>query len=185
MTHDTPPAASDYGTLDRGDGRVTLRFLRRLPQPPQQVWRALTEPEHLTAWFPTTIDGARAAGAKLSFAFREMPVPSMDGEMLAYEPPALLALVWGDETLRFELTPDGEGTVLSFTASFDELGKAARDAAGWHSCLDLLGWNLTGQPPPWRPDDRWGLVHRVYVERFGPEASVLGPPASYGREGTG
>jgi len=28
--------------------------------------------------------------------------------------------------------------VLRLSASFDELGKAARDAAGWHSCLDLL-----------------------------------------------
>jgi hypothetical protein len=109
----------------------------------------------------------------------------MDGEMLAYEPPSLLALTWADETLRFELAPDGAGTVLSFTASFDELGKAARDAAGWHSCLDLLGWDLTGHAPPWRPEDRWRLVHRGYVERFGPEASVLGPPPSYGREGTG
>lgn len=185
MTHDIPPADRDYGTLDRTTGQVTLRFIRRLPHPPEQVWRALTEPEHLTAWFPTTIDGDRAAGAKLSFAFREMTVSRMDGEMLAYEPPSLLVLTWGDETLRFELTPDGADTVLSFTASFDELGKAARDAAGWHSCLDLLGWTAAGHPPPWRAEDRWQLVHRVYVERFGPEASVLGPPSSYGREGAG
>ncbi|PZG03110.1 SRPBCC domain-containing protein, partial [Nonomuraea aridisoli] len=43
------------------DGRTTLRLQRRLPHPPEKVWRAITEPEHLAAWFPTTvtIDGDR------------------------------------------------------------------------------------------------------------------------------
>jgi uncharacterized protein YndB with AHSA1/START domain len=179
MTHETPPADTDYGTLDYADGRVTLRFTRRLPHPPGQVWRALTEPEHLAAWFPTTMDGVRAAGAPLSFAFPETAMPPMDGEMLAYDPPELMALTWGDETLRFELAPDGDGTLLRLSASFDELGKAARDAAGWHSCLDLLGCDLAGQAPPWQAGERWGVVHPGYVARFGPEASAIGPPQEW------
>jgi len=179
MSHETQPADADFGTLDYADDRVTLRFTRRLPHPPGKVWRALTEPDHLAAWFPTTVDGERAAGAALSFTFPDLAMPPMDGAMLAYEPPTLLALTWGDETLRFELTADGDGTLLSFTASFDELGKGARDAAGWHSCLDRLGYDLAGQAPPWQPDDRWRLVHRRYVERFGPEASAIGPPREW------
>jgi uncharacterized protein YndB with AHSA1/START domain len=170
---------SDYGELDRTGGRATVRFTRRLAHPPAKVWRALTEPEHLAAWFPTTIDGERAAGAKLSFAFRDMDLPALDGEMLVCDPPSLLELTWSDERLRFELSPDGDGTLLRFTASFDELGRAARDGAGWHACLDLLACDVSGQPATWGPSQRWRQVHPGYVQRFGPEAATIGPPQEW------
>jgi uncharacterized protein YndB with AHSA1/START domain len=165
--------------LDRTGGRVTLRFTRYLAHSPAKVWRALTEHEHLAAWFPSTIDGERAVGAKLSFAFPDVAIPPQDGEMLAFDPPSLMELIWGDETLRFELAADGAGTLLRFTASFEELGKAARDGAGWHSALDVLACALEGQPSPWAPGERWRQVHRVYVERFGPDASTIGPPQEW------
>jgi uncharacterized protein YndB with AHSA1/START domain len=166
-----------HGQLEQHAGRWELRFVRRFPHPREKVWRAITEPEHLAAWFPTTIEGERAPGAPLRFRFPGDAAPPVDGEMLAYDPPSLLELCWGDgDTLRFELAPDGEGTVLTFVNAFDELGKAARDAAGWHTCLDLLAHRLAGDEPPWAPDERWGAVHPGYVERFGPEAAVSGPP---------
>jgi uncharacterized protein YndB with AHSA1/START domain len=167
---------SGFGTLERCDSEVTLRFTRLLAHPPAKVWRALTEPQHLEAWLPTTVEGDLVPGAPLRFGFREGQLPDFDGTMLAFDPPRLLELLWGDERLRFELTPDGAGTRLSFTASFAELGRAARDAAGWHVCLDLLGCDLGGQAAPWTPDDRWRTVHRAYVASFGPEAATIGPP---------
>jgi hypothetical protein len=33
-----------------------------------------------------------------------------------------------------------------------------------------------GTEPPWKPSARWQHVHRAYVERPGPAASVIGPP---------
>jgi hypothetical protein len=97
--------------------------------------------------------------------------------MLTYEPPSALEFEWGEEeTLRFDLEPDGDGTVLTFLNTFDELGKAARDAAGWHACLDLLEHRLAGEEPPWGPNERWAEVHAGYVERFGAEAATIGPP---------
>jgi uncharacterized protein YndB with AHSA1/START domain len=169
----------DLGTLEKIDGRWQLRFTRRLPHPPEKVWRALTEAEHLAAWFPTTIDGERRAGALLHFEFRDGEGPGVDGEMITCEPPTVLEFRWSDETLRFELRPDGatrDRTVLTFLDTFDELGKAARDAAGWHACLDLLAHRLAGETPPWPAEQRWGEVHSTYVELFGPEAATLGPP---------
>ena len=72
-----------------------------------------------------------------------------DGEMLTFDPPARLEFRWGEERLRFELAPEGDGCVLTFVNTFDDLGKAARDAAGWHVCLDVLGHYLAGETPPW------------------------------------
>jgi uncharacterized protein YndB with AHSA1/START domain len=167
------------GQLERRNGRWQLRFERRPPHSPEKVWRALTEPEHLAAWFPTDIEGERAAGAPLHLVFREGEGPTLDGEMLAYSPPSALEVRWEDETLRFDLEPEGEGTRLVFVNTFDELGKAARDAAGWDVCLDRLRCHLDGEEAPWVPRERWQSVHQAYVERFGPDASTIGPPESH------
>jgi|SRR5579859_6991480 len=168
-----------FGQLERTGDQLQLRFTRKLRHSPEKVWRALTEPAHLAAWFPTDIVGERAAGAALRFSFRNGEAPPMDGQMLRYEPPSLLEFRWGDdETLRFELQPDGDGSLLTFVNTFAELGKAARDAAGWHVCLDALANRLDGETPPQSHAGRWHQVHRIYVERFGPAAATIGPPAS-------
>jgi uncharacterized protein YndB with AHSA1/START domain len=166
------------GELQHLDGRYQLRFRRTLTHPPEKVWRALTEPQRLRAWFPADIEGERAEGARLHFVFRNDEGEPGDGEMRVYDPPRVLELSWDEELLRFELEPSGDGTVLTFVTTFDELGKAARDAAGWHACLDILGHELAGEEPPWSPVERWEEVHGGYVERLGPEASTIGPPES-------
>jgi uncharacterized protein YndB with AHSA1/START domain len=152
----------DYGRLERGDDRLQLRFTRRFRQRPGTVWRALTEPEHLAAWFPHDIEGERAAGARLRFVSRENEAPPFDGEMLLFDPPSVMELRWGDDVLRFELRPDGDG-------------------AGWHACLDLLVYEVDGHTAPWSSADRWGQVHGSYVERLGAEASAIGPPEEWER----
>lgn len=170
------------GTLEPVGDRWRIRFTRRLAHRPEKVWRALTEDEHLAAWFPSTIEGERAAGAKLRFDFSDDPhAPDgmvLDGEVLAWEPPRLFAFLWGEDELRFELAPEGDGTVLTFTDTFDEQGRAARDAAGWHVCLLLLASDLDGEAPPEASEDLWASVNPAYVEKFGPAASTMGPPGS-------
>ena len=158
------------GILERTDAGPRLRFTRRLAHPVETVWRAITEPEHLKAWFPDTIEVERwEVGASLQFN-------GFEGEVLAVDPPALLEFRWGTDTIRIELAPDGDGTALTLLDTFDELGKAARDGAGWHVCLDQLEHELDGSSPPWSAGDRWQEVHPGYVDDFPPEASTIGPP---------
>jgi uncharacterized protein YndB with AHSA1/START domain len=156
-----------------------VTFTRRLTHPPSTVWAALTEPDQLAAWFPTTIDGERAAGARLTFRFEQIEIDPMHGELVTFEPPSLMELTWGGDRLRFELAPDGDGTRLTFTATMAELGKATRDGAGWHQCLDSLDRALAGGPERPSDTDRWRELRDSYAERFGPEASMLGPPKEW------
>jgi uncharacterized protein YndB with AHSA1/START domain len=166
----------DEGQLERHDDGFRLRFQRRLPHPPERVWRALTEPRHLAAWFPTAIEGERRAGAGLRFVFPGDRGPTLGGEMLVYQPFTLLEFRWDRDLLRFELEPDEGGTVLTFLNTFDEVGRAARDASGWHLCLDALAGHLEDEAAPGDFGARWRSVHAGYVERFGPEAATIGPP---------
>ncbi len=69
--------AADLGQLIRTDNRATLAYRRRLAHPPERVWEALTEPDELAAWFPTTIDGERGAGAPLTFRFEHVELEPM------------------------------------------------------------------------------------------------------------
>lgn len=169
------PSLDALGQLEATGDRWRLRFTRHLPHPIEKVWQAVTEPEHLAAWFPTTIDGDRATGADLTFRFGEEDAPEMKGTMLAWDPPRRLEIQWGDDDrVRIELTPDDAGTVLTLTDVFGEMGRATRDAAGWHGCLDALADHLAGRPVP--AAGRWAELAPVYREHLGPEASTVGPP---------
>ncbi|MDQ1467521.1 MAG: hypothetical protein QOH10_1936 [Actinomycetota bacterium] len=164
---------ADLGTLARHGDRWTLTFTRRLAHPPEKVWRAVTEPEHLAVWFPDQIVGERSAGARLRFVTSSGD--GFDGEMLVFDPPSVMELMWGTDRLRIELKPDDIGTLLTLTDTFAELGKAARDGAGWHECLDRLVDALDGTTPPaWGAP--WPELNSAYIERLGADAATIGPP---------
>jgi uncharacterized protein YndB with AHSA1/START domain len=169
----TREPADHLGTLEPAGQRWRLRFTRRLAHSPDKVWRAITEPEHLAAWFPQRIVGEWKVGAPLRF---ESEFGNFDGEVLAFEPQSAVEFRWGTDTIRLELAPDERGTVLTLLDTFDEQGKAARDAAGWHVCLDALERELAGTPGTSAPGEDWQSVHAEYVKRLGPEAATIGPP---------
>lgn len=165
------------GTLEQAAPRWRLRFTRDLDHPVPRVWQAVTEPGHLQAWFPQRITGDWVVGAPLAFSDPQGRGSDFDGEVLACEPPSLLEFRWGPDVIRLEIAARAAGSTLTLLDTFDELGQAARDAAGWHVCLKSLASHLDGTPEP--PETLWREVHPGYVSSFGPEAAALGVPAGY------
>jgi hypothetical protein len=104
------------------------------------------------------------------------------GEMLAYEEGAAFELRWGGDILRLELREVPEGTELTLLDTLDEHGKAARDGAGWHTCLDALEAELGRRQDASETSDTWREVNDEYVRRFGPEAATIGPPEGFEEE---
>ncbi|GAA4858929.1 SRPBCC family protein [Saccharopolyspora cebuensis] len=149
--------APDTGTLgDAPDGRRALTFERSFAHPPEKVWRALTEPEHLRGWFAQYLDyersrlDLRGEGAELEFVPAPGPEqpPVEKGRVVRSAPPGLLEYTWGAETLRWELAPDGDGgCLLTFTNLFPDPSFAPFNALGWHSGLDRLTALLDGDDP--------------------------------------
>jgi uncharacterized protein YndB with AHSA1/START domain len=135
----------------------------------------VAEPEHRDAWFPQRMVGDLVAGAQLRFVDDpNLPAEGMTGRCRTIEPPRLLELEWGEDTLRIELTPDGDGTRLVFLDTTSDRGHAARTAAGWHHCLDVLQAQLGGTAVPEMDAAGWDALHGRYLAALGGERHVWG-----------
>lgn len=161
------------GTVRRtAGGRVELRFERRLAHAPAKVWRALTDPAELRGWrFPAVVELELTPGATIWFhptdEQRErfgVPPDPVAGRVLAVDPPRLLEYTWGAETLRWELTPDGDGCRLVFVNTIDDDGTGPAVAAGWHAGLELLDAVLDGRPLDWDVWQRAADLQTRYEE---------------------
>jgi uncharacterized protein YndB with AHSA1/START domain len=169
------------GTVHRtGDGRLALRFERRLAHPPEQVWRAITEVEHLRHWFPVEIDSDLSPGATVRFdltaeAKRRLHLEgadtTTDGLVTVFDPPRLLEYTWGEELTRWELSADGEGgCLLVFTDIFDgdlrepdHRNATTQASASWHACFEMLEAWLAGRPAGRSAWDRAAELAEAYL----------------------
>jgi uncharacterized protein YndB with AHSA1/START domain len=159
-----------HGTYETVDGRPAVRFERRLAHPVDRVWRAVTDPDELAHWFPSRVDVDLRPGGAMHFTFEQEGVPDADGRVVELDPPRRFAFTWGDELLRIELeAADGdEGCLLRFTHVLSRDDQAARDAAGWHVCLDRLRRRLAGDDttaPTSEPTAEWRAHYEVYERR--------------------
>jgi uncharacterized protein YndB with AHSA1/START domain len=149
--------------------RPAVRLERHLSDPPDVVWRALTEREQLRSWFPcdVIVSGGRwEVGVAITFPFPpEVMDRTLTGEVLEVDEPNVLAYTWGEDTLRFELSAEGDGTRLVL---IDELpaGAAARNAAGWETCLDRLE-GIEPAPDGWQP--RFEHYAAAFEPTLGPQ----------------
>src|SRR3546814_12201994 len=101
------------GELMDIDGRPALRFERTYAHPMERVWRAVTSPEEMAAWFPSSVQGERAVVAALVFddeyqraAEREAGEPNpadgphFSGTVVASAPPQVFPFPRGAEPSR-------------------------------------------------------------------------------------
>lgn len=153
------------GTLTKRGDQVELRFERRLSHSPEKVWRALTDSQELAHWFPARIEGAREAGAELRFLFAEGA--PMKGKISVFDPPRVLEYTWEGDLLRWELLPEGAGCLLVFTTIPADRANVARDATGWHFCLDNLEAAVAGNPAAGFDKERFSALNAEYAARFG------------------
>ena len=165
-----------YGTYEEIDGRPAVRFERRYPHAPEAVWRAVTEPEQLDRWFPSAVELEPREGGAMRFVFREGEAEPASGRVLALEPPRRFWFLWGDEELRIDLEPEGDGCRLRFTHVLSTREQAARDAAGWHVCLDRLERALAGaggEAPGGGATSEWSEHYEAYRRRGVPAGAPV------------
>jgi uncharacterized protein YndB with AHSA1/START domain len=142
-----------------------------LPHPPERVWRALVDPELLSAWFMPT-DFAPRVGHRFTFTTQPMPATDFSGtvlcEVLEVRPQELLRYTWADaakpenaltSTVTWTLRPEGRGTRLFLEhRGFDPddpIQQRARTImnGGWRNHVvrrlaEFLAEPVAGQPSP-------------------------------------
>ncbi|UZJ33027.1 SRPBCC family protein [Streptomyces endophytica] len=152
-------------SLTTEDGRPALRMERRLGHPPEKVWAALTDPAQLGRWFPSQVAVELRPGGAMTFTMPGVTGIAMTGTVTDAEPPRLFAFTWGEDHLRWEITPDGDGSLLTLTHTFGDRFGGASFASGWHLCLTALSQLLDGRAPA--VDRDTGELHEAYLEQFG------------------
>ena len=68
----------------------------------------------------------------------------MTGDVISVDPPHELVHRWGDDVVRWRLTPTDTGCRLTLEQTMRDRDPAAMNAAGWHVCLDVLDGVASG-----------------------------------------
>jgi len=116
--------------------RSTLIFVKALKHPPNRVWKALTDPEQLSRWAPFKPDrNLEATGDARLQMIDGMHDEEFDAKVSRAIAPRVLEYTWGDDTLVWELEPEGDGTRLTLKHTVESPDWVPKVAAGWHICL--------------------------------------------------
>jgi uncharacterized protein YndB with AHSA1/START domain len=173
-SHDFRPGPLAEVEAEQDGDQWTLVFVRTLRHPPIKVWAALTEPDQLRGWAPFAADRdlGRTGPATLTMLDDETGVELPPATVNQADPPTLLEYTWGEDLLRWELAPDGDGTRLTLRHTVADPQMVSKVAAGWHLCLAVADHLLAGSPiPPIRGQQamEYGFAEldKEYSERLG------------------
>ena len=169
----TPGSVSGAEVQKDGD-KWTLVLVRDLSHPPEKVWTALTDPEHLREWAPFDSDRNLGVVGTAMLTTVGAPTPHVTETLVKRaDPPNVLEFNWGGQDIRWELQPQGgSGTRLTLWHNIDRRF-IAMGAAGWHICFDVLDRFLADQPvgrivgPDAMKVEGWQRLHTEYAKQFG------------------
>jgi len=138
------------------------RFERHLKHSVENVWAYLTENDKLAEWFAELrVDDLREGGV-IRFDMQNGTFVEM--EIIELQTNAVLEYTWGEDRVRFELSPEPGGCRLvlieKITKTTDHTPK---DLAGWHVCLEVIGALLDGRTLASRKEE-WEIWYEKYVE---------------------
>lgn len=155
--------ASRVGEVFIEGDHATIVFKRVLRHRPELVWDAITNPTELAGWLMCSsarIDGRVGGTVDMVAGPAQFHV---SGKVLTWDPPRVFAHEWKvapvppmpqgeDAVFRYELTPEGDHTLLTVEYRRMTRNTAAGFAPGTHVLLDRLEAQLGKQAmPSWMP----------------------------------
>ena len=136
-----------YGTYETIDGTPAVRFERVYPHAVERVWRMITVPEEMAAWFPSTVEVDLREGGEMAFTFPEHDGRADDGPRARARPAARVRVPVGRGRAAPRARARRRRAPADAHPGAPSADEAARNAAGWHVCLDRLG----GEETDWEP----------------------------------
>ena len=179
ITRDQYAPGAAVGAEVRKDGdKWTLVLVRELRHPPTKVWQALTDPAQLREWAPFDADRNLGTTGSVKLSTVGTPAPKVsETRVTRAEAPRLLEYSWGENDIRWELEPIGNGTRLTLWHNIDRR-YMSMGAAGWHICFDVLDHLLEGHPigrivAGEAMKFEWARLNVEYAKQLGIEAKNL------------
>jgi len=83
--------------------RYTMRHQRTYPHPIERVWEAVTTAEHLDAWMLPVCQVEARLGGSWSFTFADPDGVAMEGVIVEFDPPRVVADPPDDATAEINL----------------------------------------------------------------------------------
>jgi uncharacterized protein YndB with AHSA1/START domain len=144
------------GRLETDSEGAHVTFRRLLPHPIEEVWAAITEPEQLAVWFLARVSRPSATGL---LDMQHISGVHATGRVLEWDPPRVYEYEWNvapgsgmpqgeSSVVRWELTPEKDGTLLVLTHRKLSLATGQIFAGGLQVFLDRLSAHLNGTALP-------------------------------------
>jgi uncharacterized protein YndB with AHSA1/START domain len=165
------PGPADVAKVRKDGETWKLILVKDLRHPPEKVWRALTEPEHLREWAPFDTAGDLGKVGTVEVTWVGAPAPT-EARITRADAPSVLEYESGGNVMRWELEGSDAGTRLTLWAVIDRRF-IAMGAAGWHIAFDVLERLLDGVPIPRIAGvaamqfDGWQRLNAEYARQFG------------------
>jgi uncharacterized protein YndB with AHSA1/START domain len=159
------------GSLTRTGTQHAVHLERRYEATPEEVWAVLVEPTHVRNWLAEMTIEPRAGG-RLTFDWGGGNQD--EGIVREFDPPRVFEYTWtrrGDSVIRFELRPEGDGTLLVLDHAAASLDQAISVGAGWQSHLDAMEALLAGSPTT---PDVWAAEYERFRPAYEEQAATLG-----------
>lgn len=148
--------------IQRSNEETVVEFHRDFPYPITKVWEMLTDNDQLVKWFSELKIQELTEGGKLLFdtgngSYEEMTI-------IEVKAPDAWEFTWDKNLVRFNLSENPSGTHLVLKEYIKEVtDHTARDIAGWHVCLDVIGQLLADESIKNRQAE-WDKVFPEYKE---------------------
>src|SRR5580704_7524977 len=96
------PGPANLAKVQKDGETWTLVLVKDLHHPPEKVWRAITEPEHLREWAPYDASGnfGNVGTVNVTWVGTDAPV---EVRVTRADAPKVLEYAAGDNTMRWEL----------------------------------------------------------------------------------
>ncbi|CAB3641984.1 hypothetical protein LMG22037_00367 [Paraburkholderia phenoliruptrix] len=166
------PGPAAGAEVQKDGDRWTLVLVRELRHSPERVWHALTDPASLREWAPFDADRSLASVGSVKLSTVGTPTPQVsETQITRADAPNVLEYRWGENDLRWQLEPLGDGTRLTLWHNIDRKF-ISMGAAGWHICLDVLDHFLADDPlgrivAGDAMNFEWPRLNSEYAKQFG------------------
>ncbi|RNF39470.1 SRPBCC domain-containing protein [Planococcus salinus] len=134
-------------------------FKRELKHDVKAVWDMLTKNDKLQQWFSELKVEKLGKDGLIVFDMGDGTVENM--AITDYREGQVMAFEWGEDDVRFELTPKNGSTELRLIETINKLTPhTPKDLAGWHVCLDTIEAVLENEE--FRREEEWNEWYPEY-----------------------